>query len=88
MARLTDEEFSAWCQRNQLSLETAVYIQRISQRKNRHSLMPRNALTCGERALNPGREVVFMLGLECSSSSRGPCEAETLARTTRWETDP
>jgi hypothetical protein len=84
MARLTDEEFSAWCQRNQLSLETAVYIQRISQRKNRHSLMPRNAFAARERALNLG----FMLGLECSSSRQGLCEAETLSGTTRWETDP
>ncbi len=31
MARLTDEEFRAWCQRNQLSLETAAYIQRIRE---------------------------------------------------------
>src|SRR5947209_5495930 len=29
MARLTDEAFCAWCQRNQISSATAAYIQRI-----------------------------------------------------------
>jgi putative transposase len=29
MARLTDEEFRAWCQRNKIEPETAAYLQRI-----------------------------------------------------------
>ncbi len=29
MARLTDEEFHAWCQRNKIEPETATYIQRL-----------------------------------------------------------
>lgn len=29
MARLTDEEFRAWCQRNGIEPQTAAYLQRI-----------------------------------------------------------
>src|SRR5258708_10181702 len=39
----------------------------LSQRKNSHSLIARKALTCGDSALNPGIEVVFMSGFERSS---------------------
>ena len=41
-----------------------------------------------ESALYPGIEVVFMSGLERSSSSQGPRFAGPLAGTTRWETYP
>src|SRR5260370_5725978 len=39
----------------------------LCQRKNSHSLIARKALTCGDSALNPGIEVVFMSGFERSS---------------------
>jgi len=42
MARLSDEEFGAWCQRNQLAHETVTSIQRIrtsppARRTHRHA---------------------------------------------------
>ncbi len=46
MARLTDEEFRAWCQRNQIEPETAAYLQRI------------RALTKPERKVRGGKSNV------------------------------
>ena len=48
----------------------------LSQRKNSHSLIARNALSPQESVLNPGMEVVFMSGLERSSFSRGPVKRD------------
>ncbi len=61
MARLTDEEFRAWCQRNKIEPETAAYIQRIRTAEPERKVRGRRSNVSGRY---PSQKMGFSIQFE------------------------
>ncbi len=61
MARLTDEEFRAWCQRNEIEPETAAYLQRIRTTEPERKVRGRKSNVSGRY---PSQKMGFTIQFE------------------------
>ncbi|BCL78834.1 hypothetical protein ccbrp13_12990 [Ktedonobacteria bacterium brp13] len=73
MTRLTDEEFHAWCHRNQIEPETATYIQRLRTASPERKVRGRASNVSGRYSICPAfsacRESWIQKKLEVLSTS-------------------